>query len=126
MDTGTIVITEDDDPQRPQQVAIYARVSAAEDRPNLNTQTERLLSYSAAKGYQVHNAVQDVGSGMNDNRRKLLKLLADPTITVPLNTKTVLPVSAFVTSRGYSSNKAEESKSSTWLIMGRRACWSTW
>jgi len=43
MDTGTIIITEDDKPERPQRVAIYTRVSAAENRPNLNTQAERLL-----------------------------------------------------------------------------------
>ena len=82
MDTGTIIITEDDVPERLQKVAIYTRVSAAENRPNLDTQTERLLSYCATKGYQVHKVVKEVGSGINDNRRKLLKLLADPTITV--------------------------------------------
>ena len=82
MATGTIIITEDDQPRRPQKVAIYTRVSAAENRPNLETQTERLLSYCVAKGYQVHKAVKEVGSGINDKRRKLLKLLADPTITV--------------------------------------------
>ena len=82
MDTGTIIITEDDVPERLQKVAIYTRVSAAENRPNLDTQTERLLSYCAAKGYQVHKVVKEVGSGINDNRRKLLKLLADPSMTV--------------------------------------------
>lgn len=82
MDTGTIIITEDDAPQRPQSVAIYTRVSAAENRPNLDTPADRLLAYCAAKGYQVHKVVKEVGSGVNDNRRKLLKLLADPTITV--------------------------------------------
>ena len=54
MDTGTIIITEDDVPKRSQKVAIYTRVSAAENRPNLETQTERLLAYCSAKGYQVH------------------------------------------------------------------------
>jgi len=82
MDTGTIIITEDDKPERSQKVVIYTRVSAAENRPNLDTQAERLLAYCAAKGYQVHKVVKEVGSGVNDNRRKLLKLLADPTITV--------------------------------------------
>ena len=82
MDTGTIIITEDDMPERAQKVAIYTRVSAAENRPNLDAQAERLSSYCAAKGYQIHKIVKEVGSGINDNRHKLLKLLADPTMTV--------------------------------------------
>ena len=82
MDTGTIIITEEDVPERSQKVAIYTRVSAAENRPNLDTQTERLSAYCSAKGYQVHKIVKAVGSGINDNRQKLLKLLANPTMTV--------------------------------------------
>ena len=82
METGTIIITEDDEPERPRKVAIYTRVSATENRPNLDAQAERLLTYCAAKGYQVHKVIKEVGSGINDNRHKLLKLLADPTITV--------------------------------------------
>ncbi len=82
MDTGTIIITEGDESEYPQKVAIYTRVSAAENRPNLNAQTERLLTYCNAKGYQVHKIVKEVGSGINDNRKKLLKLLFDPTMTV--------------------------------------------
>ena len=82
MDTGTIIITEDEVPERAQKVAIYTRVSASENRPNLDTQGERLLAYCAAKGYQVHKMVKEVGSGVNDNRQKLLKLLSTPVITV--------------------------------------------
>jgi putative resolvase len=63
-----------------QHVAIYARVSAAENRPNLESQAERLVAYCAAKGYQVHQVVKEIGSGVNDSRPKFLKLLADPTV----------------------------------------------
>ena len=49
MDTGTIIITEDDVPERTQKVAIYTRVSAAENRPNLDTQAERLSSYCSQR-----------------------------------------------------------------------------
>ena len=82
MDTGTIVITEEDEQRLAQKVAIYTRVSSAENRPNLSTQAERLVAYCAAKGWQVHQVVKEVGSGVNDNRQKFLKLLADPTITI--------------------------------------------
>jgi putative resolvase len=80
--TGTIIITEDEPTaSTPTRVVIYARVSAAENKPNLNAQADRLVGYCAAKGYQVHTVVKEVGSGVNDSRPKFLKLLADPTIT---------------------------------------------
>lgn len=63
-------------------MAVYARISAAENRPNLETQAERLVGYCAAKGYQVHQVVKEIGSGVNDSRPKFLKVLADPTIKV--------------------------------------------
>jgi putative resolvase len=40
-------------------VAIYTRVSAAENKGNLDTQAQRLLDYCAAKGYQVGQEVKD-------------------------------------------------------------------
>ncbi len=82
MDTGTIIITEDDEPRPPDKVAIYTRVSSHEMRENLNRQAERLADYCAAKGWQVQKVVKEVGSGVNDNRKQFLKLLADPTITI--------------------------------------------
>ena len=63
-------------------MAVYARVSAAENRPNLETQAERLVGYCAAKGYQVHQVVKEIGSGVNDSRPKFLKLLTDPNVVL--------------------------------------------
>ena len=84
--SGTIFVCETiQTASRPldvQQVAVYARVSAAEHRPNLESQAERLVAYCAAKGYQVHQVVKEIGSGVNDSRPKFLKLLADPRVTV--------------------------------------------
>jgi predicted site-specific integrase-resolvase len=53
LDKGTIIITEDiDQPAQPDVVVVvYARVSANENRPNLDTQAERLSAYCAAKGW---------------------------------------------------------------------------
>jgi len=51
--SGTIVVTEgDQEPpkERVRRVAIYARVSSHEHRPNLKRQVERLEEYCAAKG----------------------------------------------------------------------------
>jgi predicted site-specific integrase-resolvase len=81
-DTGTVIVYPETHslPQN-QRVAIYARVSSAENRTNLDSQAERLVSYATAKGYQIHQVVKEIGSGVNDSRPKFLKLLADPTTT---------------------------------------------
>jgi putative resolvase len=60
--------------------AIYARVSSAENGPNLDRQAERLTAYCEAKGYQISRIVKEIGSGVNDDRPKLLALLEDPSI----------------------------------------------
>jgi predicted site-specific integrase-resolvase len=75
MPTGTVVITEDENRAPSEKVAIYARVSSS-------TQADRLAAYCAAKGWQVHQVIKEVGSGVNDGRNKLLKLLAETSITV--------------------------------------------
>jgi len=78
MDTGTILIMEDE-PEKlaSTKVAVYARVSSAENKSNLDSQAERLVAYCAARGYQVAKVVKEVGSGINDSRPKFLALLAD-------------------------------------------------
>jgi putative resolvase len=38
------------------------------------------MDYCAAKGYQVARVVKEIGSGVNDTRPKLLKLLTDPSM----------------------------------------------
>jgi predicted site-specific integrase-resolvase len=87
MDTGTILITEPIGepqavPERPAKIAIYTRVSAAENKDHLDGQAKRLQDYCAAKGYPVAQVVKEIGSGVNDTRPKLLKLLTDPTVTL--------------------------------------------
>ena len=57
------------------KVALYARVSSNENKSNLNSQSERLKMYAIAKGYKIIHNTKEVGSGVNDNRKKLLKLL---------------------------------------------------
>ncbi len=59
------------------KVVIYARVSSTENKSNLETQKERLISYCNAKGYKVSKVITEFGSGLNDSRPKLEKLLKD-------------------------------------------------
>lgn len=80
--TGTIIVQEDELPHQVQKVAIYARVSSAEHRANLERQAERLVQYCEARGYQVTRVVKEIASGVNDSRPKLLALLKDTSITL--------------------------------------------
>jgi putative resolvase len=71
--TGTVIVKFDKPINK--GVVIYARVSSSEDKSNLDTQAQRLESYCCAKGYTIVRIVKEVGSGVNDNRRKLIQLL---------------------------------------------------
>ena len=79
-DTGRIIILEDEDKQVNDAVAIYARVSSSENKDNLKRQRERLENYCAAKGYKIIKTVEEIGSGLNDNRKKLESLIMDESI----------------------------------------------
>ena len=78
--TNRILIVENEDKQINDNVAIYARVSSSENKNNLVKQRERLENYCAAKGYKVIKTVEEIGSGLNDNRKKLESLLLDESI----------------------------------------------
>lgn len=56
---------------------IYARVSSTENKTNLETQKDRLIAYCNAKGYKVDKVITEFGSGLNDKRPKLEKLLKE-------------------------------------------------
>lgn len=62
-------------------VICYARVSSSENRDNLDRQAERLVAYANAKGYKVKEIVKECGSGLNDSRRGLLRVLNRPEVT---------------------------------------------
>ncbi|MDQ2903814.1 MAG: IS607 family transposase [Ktedonobacteraceae bacterium] len=78
------ILIEEERPAEPRiggQVAVYTRVSSAENKSNLDSQAERLVAYCAVRGYQVSKVVKEIGSGVNDNRPKFLALLADPALS---------------------------------------------
>lgn len=63
-------------------VAIYARVSSSENKSNLDSQAQRMIDFCNAKGYKVSKLVKEIGSGLNDERPKLLSLLLDNNIDI--------------------------------------------
>lgn len=71
--SGTVIVKLDNPINK--GVIIYARVSSSENKSNLDTQAQRLETYCLAKGYQIKRIVKEVGSGVNDNRKKLIQEL---------------------------------------------------
>lgn len=67
--------------KKEEKVIIYCRVSSTVNKSNLETQKERLISYCNAKGYQVSKVVVEFGSGLNDKRPKLEKILKEEDFT---------------------------------------------
>ena len=61
-------------------MAVYARVSSAENKSNLESQAEWLVANCTAKGYQIAKVVKEVGSSINESRPKFLALLEDQSI----------------------------------------------
>lgn len=74
-------VTELDTNPHPEKTVIYARVSNGDRRTDLDKQGERLVHYCQARGYQIHRVYQEIGSGINDNRRQFKSMLSDDSIT---------------------------------------------
>lgn len=78
--TGSVVIDETLE-SRVEKTAVYARVSSSENKSNLISQSKRVQDFCSAKGWVVNVVVEECASGLNDSRKKLLKLITDPSIT---------------------------------------------
>ena len=86
MATGTIIIH---DPKYENQPSIstsrgrtvcYARVSSSDRKDDLQRQADRLKAFAMGMGVERPEVVMETGSGVNDKRRRLNRLLADPTV----------------------------------------------
>ncbi len=77
---GKILIPDEN--IKPEFVVCYARVSSSENKKNLDFQAERLVAYCSAKGYKVRQVIKECASGLNDKRPGLVKLLADPEVSM--------------------------------------------
>jgi len=75
------IIVPDDKPKKQEYIVTYARVSSSENKDNLESQSKRLIDFCNAKGWQTHNNIQEIGSGLNDKRQKLEKILEEGKIT---------------------------------------------
>jgi len=62
--------------------AIYGRVSSSRQKKSgdLKRQLNSLKRYCRTQGYSVYKSYSDVGSGLNDKRKGLLRLLKDASL----------------------------------------------
>ena len=81
--TGTVVIPDYSDLNKKKidYVVTYARVSSSENKNNLEKQSERLINYCNAIGLKTHENIKEIGSGINDNRTKLMNVFKKGKVT---------------------------------------------
>jgi putative resolvase len=81
--SGTILV---DTPGSPPggRVVLYARVTAHDQRADLDRQVARLTAWATGQGMVVADVVREVGAGVNGKRPRLRRLLADPHATTIL------------------------------------------
>ena len=59
------------------KTVIYTRVSTNGQKDNLKNQVKFLLNFTSSKGIIVDETIEDIGSGLNYNRKKWNKLLEE-------------------------------------------------
>jgi len=79
---GLILVGEPAGPEPDGVTAVYARVSSADQRPDLDRQVARVTAWAASEGLAVGRVVTEVGSALNGHRRKFLALLRDESVSV--------------------------------------------
>lgn len=75
--SGTVVIDESVNQDKPEYTIVYARVSSTENKSNLDTQADRLVQFCTANGWVVDEVVKECASGLNDERPKLCKVFKE-------------------------------------------------
>lgn len=59
------------------KTVIYTRVSTSNQKDDLKNQVEFLKQFANARGMIVHEVIEDLGSGLNYNRKKWNQLIDD-------------------------------------------------
>ena len=58
------------------KAVVYGRVSSNKQKNDLKRQINNLENYAEKQNIEVIRVYKDIGSGMNDNRKNLLKLIS--------------------------------------------------
>ena len=76
--SGTIIIPDEEIEHKQEYgVILYARTSSSQNKELLDNQVERLKNYATSRGYKIKQIVKEFGSGLNDERKQLSKILQD-------------------------------------------------
>ena len=67
-------------PDNDGRCVVYARVSSADQRDDLDRQVGRVVEWATQQGCRPDEVVKEVGSGLDGNRRRLRRLVADHTV----------------------------------------------
>ena len=84
LETGTILVDLEESSNKPYKqikdkgyrVVLYARISSSENKDNLISQLDRIRNYAELNNYTIVKEITEIGSGLNDKRKKLLSLLS--------------------------------------------------
>lgn len=76
LQSGTIIVPDERITLKQEYVVTYARVSSPENKSSLESQSQRLIAFCNARGWQTHLDIKEVGSGLNDKRKKLESVLS--------------------------------------------------
>ena len=67
-------------PQNEGRCVVYARVSSGDQKEDLDRQVGRVVEWATQQGCRPDEVVKEIGSGLNGNRRRLRRLIADHTV----------------------------------------------
>ena len=67
-------------PEGGARCVLYARVSSADQRGDLDRQAGRLAEWATQHDCRPDEVVKEIGSGLNGNRRQLRRIIGDPSV----------------------------------------------
>lgn len=73
LDTGTILVYPP--VQNDAQYVVYARVSSADQKKDLDQQIARVMAFAGKQKLSVVDTVTEIGSGLNGHRKRLQRIL---------------------------------------------------
>ena len=77
---GGLILVSEPDAAPSGVAAVYARVSSADQKPDLDRQVARVTAWAASQGLPVGKVVTEVGSALDGHRREFLALLRDKSV----------------------------------------------
>jgi predicted site-specific integrase-resolvase len=122
---GRLILVDDPSvPAAPRsRTAVYARVSSADQKADLDRQVAPVTAWATTQQIPVDKVVTEVDSALNGRSRKFLALLRDPSVTrIVSSTGTRSAVSVRSTSRPRWPHTAESWWSSTPLRLTTTWC----